>query len=166
MDEFESREETSEEASETTLMEAEPEPDATEKKSLTQIVREKAKAIPAAVKERAVKAFQFAKEHKKEIAAGAAVVVGAAVYVAGNARDNDQLREENERLLEDNAQLADDLEIERGVSGCLASRVVELEDLCDEKDAYFQEMISDGLRHGSSLAGKRMADRKQYLNEE
>ena len=151
MDEFESREETSEEASETTLMEAEP---------------EKAKAIPAAVKERAVKAFQFAKEHKKEIAAGAAVVVGAAVYVAGNARDNDQLREENERLLEDNAQLADDLEIERGVSGCLASRVVELEDLCDEKDAYFQEMISDGLRHGSSLAGKRMADRKQYLNEE
>lgn len=35
MDEFESREETSEEASETTLMEAEPEPDATEKKSLT-----------------------------------------------------------------------------------------------------------------------------------
>ena len=83
-----------------------------------------------------------------------------------NARDNDQLREENERLLEDKAQLADDLENERGVSGCLASRVVELEDLCNEKDAYFQEMISDGLRHGSSLAGKHMADRKQYLNEE
>lgn len=162
MDEFESREETLEEASETTLMEAEPEPDATEKKSLTQTVREKAEAIPAAVKERAVKAFQFVKEHKMEIVA----VVGAAVYVAGNARDNDQLREENERLLEDNAQLADDLEIERGVSDCLASRVVELEDLCDDKDAYFQEMISDGLRHGSSLAGKHMADRKQYLNEE
>lgn len=141
MDEFESREETSEEASETTLMEAEPEPDATEKKPLTQTVREKAEAIPAAV-------------------------VVAAVYAAGNARDNDQLREENERLLEDKAQLADDLENERGVSGCLASRVVELEDLCDEKDAYFQEMISDGLRHGSSLAGKHMADRKQYLNEE
>lgn len=165
MDEFESREETSEEASETTLMEAEPEPDATEKKPLTQTVREKAEAIPAAVKESAVKAFQFVKEHKKEIAAGAAVVV-AAVYAAGNARDNDQLREENERLLEDKAQLADDLENERSVSGCLASRVVELEDLCDEKDAYFQEMISDGLRHGSSLAGKHMADRKQYLNEE
>ena len=165
MDEFESREETSEEASETTLMEAEPEPDATEKKSLTQIVREKAEAIPAVVKEGAAKAVQFVREHKKEIAAGTAVV-GAAVYVVGNARDNDQLREENERLLEDNAQLADDLEIERGVSGCLASRVVELEDLCDEKDAYFQEMIADGLRHGSSLAGKHMADRKQYLNEE
>lgn len=162
MDEFESREETLEEASETTLMEAEPEPDATEKKSLTQTVREKAEAIPAAVKESAVKAFQFVKEHKMEIVA----VVGAAVYVAGNARDNDQLREENERLLEGNAQLADDLEIERGVSDCLASRVVELEDLCDDKDAYFQEMISDGLRHGSSLAGKHMADRKQYLNEE
>lgn len=121
MDEFESREETSEEASETTLMEAEPEPDATEKKSLTQIVREKAEAIPAVVKEGAAKAVQFVREHKKEITAGTAVVVGAAVYVVGNARDNDQLREENERLLEDNAQLADDLEIERGVSGCLAS---------------------------------------------
>lgn len=165
MDEFESREETSGEASETTLMEAEPEPDATEKKSLTQTIREKAEAIPAAVKESAVKAFQFVKEHKEEIVAGVAAV-GAVVYAAVNARDNDQLREENERLLEDNAQLADDLEIERGVSDCLASQVVELEDLCDEKDAYFQEMISDGLRHGSSLAGKHMADRKQYLNEE
>ena len=32
------------------------------------------------------------------------------------------------------------------------------------KDAYFVEMISDGLRHGSSLAGKHMADRRWYLN--
>lgn len=62
--------------------------------------------------------------------------------------------------------MSDDLEIERDVSDYLASRVVELEDLCDEKDDYFQEAISDGLRHGSSLAGKHMADRRQFLNEE
>lgn len=38
-----------------------------------------------------------------------------------------------------------------------------LKRLCDEKDAYFMEMISDGLRHGSKLAAKHMADRKNYL---
>lgn len=38
-----------------------------------------------------------------------------------------------------------------------------LRNLCDEKDSYFTEMISDGMRHGSSLAGKHMADRKEYL---
>ena len=38
-----------------------------------------------------------------------------------------------------------------------------LVDLSDEKDACFLEMISDGLRHGSSLAGKHMAYKKKYL---
>lgn len=33
-------------------------------------------------------------------------------------------------------------------------RIDELVDLCEEKDEYFTEMISDGLRHGSSLAAK------------
>lgn len=36
--------------------------------------------------------------------------------------------------------------------------------LCEEKDSYFMEMISDGLRHGSKLAAKHMADRKSYKN--
>lgn len=45
-------------------------------------------------------------------------------------------------------------------------RIRELEDLCDEKDEYFKEMISDGMRHGSSLAAKHMSDRKKYLNGE
>lgn len=40
----------------------------------------------------------------------------------------------------------------------------KLVNLCNEKDSFFQEMISDGLRHGSPLAGKHMADRKKYLN--
>ncbi|MBE6114512.1 MAG: hypothetical protein E7191_05480 [Erysipelotrichaceae bacterium] len=39
-----------------------------------------------------------------------------------------------------------------------------LKKLCHEKDSFFTEMISDGLRHGSSLAGKHMSDRKKYLN--
>lgn len=43
----------------------------------------------------------------------------------------------------------------------LRERVSFLEDLCEEKDEYFKEMISDGLRHGSSLAGKHMSDWKK-----
>ena len=39
-----------------------------------------------------------------------------------------------------------------------------LKKLCEEKDSYFMEMISDGMRHGSSLAAKHMADRKKYIH--
>lgn len=38
-----------------------------------------------------------------------------------------------------------------------------LHNLCKVKDSYFKELMSDSLRHGSSLAGKHMADRKKYL---
>lgn len=38
-----------------------------------------------------------------------------------------------------------------------------LKKLCREKDSYFMELISDGLRHGSKLAAKHMSDRKKYL---
>ena len=41
-------------------------------------------------------------------------------------------------------------------------RIEELEALCEEKDSYFAEMRSDGMRHGSSLAGKHMADLREY----
>ena len=47
----------------------------------------------------------------------------------------------------------------------LRRRVNDLEERSDEKDSYFCEMISDGLRHGSPLAGKHMSDRKKYLGE-
>lgn len=134
------------------------------KKPLMQATREKVEAIADNVKEGAAKAFQFVKEHKK-IAAGTVAVIGAVAYVANNSHEKDQLLEKNARLTEENAQLSDDLIIECEVSDRLASRVVELENLCDEKDDYFRETISDGLRHGSSLAGKHMADRRQYLNE-
>lgn len=42
--------------------------------------------------------------------------------------------------------------------------IKRLKDLCSEKDSYFSEMISDGLRHGSKLASKHMRDKKDYLN--
>ena len=40
--------------------------------------------------------------------------------------------------------------------------IKRLKNLCDEKDSYFDEMISDGLRHGSKLASKHMRDKKDY----
>lgn len=171
MEEFELKDEQQEESVKTALAETDLELDDAEKKSLMQATREKVEAIADNVKEGAAKAFQFVKEHKK-IAAGTVAVIGAVAYVANNSHEKDQqleknarLTEENARLTEENTRLSDDLVIEREVSDRLASRVVELENLCDEKDDYFRETISDGLRHGSSLAGKHMADRRQYLNE-
>lgn len=171
MEEFELKDEQQEESVKTALAETDLELDDAEKKPLMQATREKAEAIADNVKEGAAKAFQFVKEHKK-IAAGTVAVIGAVAYVANNSHEKDQqleknarLTEENARLTEENTRLSDDLVIEREVSDRLASRVVELENLCDEKDDYFRETISDGLRHGSSLAGKHMADRRQYLNE-
>lgn len=171
MEEFELKDEQQEESVKTTLAETDLELDDAEKKPLMQATREKVEAIADNVKEGAAKAFQFVKEHKK-IAAGTVAVIGAVAYVANNSHEKDQqleknarLTEENARLTEENTRLSDDLVIEREVSDRLASRVVELENLCDEKDGYFRETISDGLRHGSSLAGKHMADRRHYLNE-
>ena len=156
MEEFELKDEQQEESVKTTLTETDLELDDAEKKPLMQATREKVEAIAGNVKEGAAKAVQFVKEHKK-IAAGTVAVIGAVAYVANNSHEKDQLLEKNARLTEENAQLSDDLVIEREVSDRLASRVVELENLCDEKDDYFRETISDGLRHGSSLAGKHMA---------
>lgn len=50
-------------------------------------------------------------------------------------RENDYLKKENRRLRK----------------------------LCAEKDSYFKELMSDGLRHKSKLAAKHMSDRKKYL---
>lgn len=165
MEEFELKDEQQEESVKTMLTETDLEHDDAEKKPLMQATREKVAAIPDIVREGAAKAVQFVKEHEKEIAGGTVAVIGAVAYVANNSHEKNQLLEKNARLTEENAQLSDDLVIEREVSDRLASRVVELKNLCDEKDDYFRETISDGLRHGSSLAGKHMADRRQYLNE-
>lgn len=39
-----------------------------------------------------------------------------------------------------------------------------LRNRCNAKDAYFLELVSDGMRHGSSLAAKHMADYRKYKN--
>ena len=41
-------------------------------------------------------------------------------------------------------------------------RIKQLENLCEEKDSFFMELMADGLRHGSSRAAKHMSDRKKY----
>lgn len=46
----------------------------------------------------------------------------------------------------------------------LRERNNQLVNLCHEKDSFFNELISDRLRHKSSLAAKHMADRKKYLH--
>ena len=45
----------------------------------------------------------------------------------------------------------------------LKKRNKDLVNLCKEKDSFFKELMSDGLRHNSKLAAKHMADRKSYL---
>lgn len=42
-------------------------------------------------------------------------------------------------------------------------RIKQLVNLCERKDACFMEVISDGMRHGSPLAAKHMAERREYL---
>lgn len=61
----------------------------------------------------------------------------------GKNEKKDSLKRENEYLKKENKRL---------------------HKLCDEKDSYFMELMSDGLKHGSKLAGKHMSDRKKYLN--
>ena len=46
----------------------------------------------------------------------------------------------------------------------LKDRNSKLKNLCEEKDSFFLELMSDALRHGSSVAAKHMADRKKYLH--
>ena len=47
----------------------------------------------------------------------------------------------------------------------LRKQNAKLVDLCNEKDSFFKEMISDGLRHGSPKAAKHMADRRDFLRK-
>ena len=43
-------------------------------------------------------------------------------------------------------------------NAALKKRNRELVNLRNEKDSFFSQMISDGLRHGSSLTSKHMSD--------
>lgn len=83
----------------------------------------------------------WAKKHKKDIIF--VVVIGSAtvISVALGVKNKDFLKEIN----------------------FLKKENMRLTDLCLEKDEYFKELMADGLRHGSSLAARHMADRKDYL---
>lgn len=108
----------------------------------------------------------WAKKHKKDIISVVAVGSVTIISVALGVKYKDLLKD----LLKDNVQLTNkcnDLLKEnnsfRKENNFLNKEIVRLTDLCLEKDEYFMETISDGLRHGSSLAAKHMADRKEYL---
>lgn len=45
----------------------------------------------------------------------------------------------------------------------MGKEINRLNALCAEKDSFFMELMSDAMRHGSSLAAKHMADRKSFL---
>ncbi|MDV7713637.1 hypothetical protein PSH12_13630 [Enterococcus casseliflavus] len=44
-------------------------------------------------------------------------------------------------------------------------RIKQLENLCEEKDSFFKELMSDATKHGSSLGAKHMSDRAKYLKD-
>lgn len=127
-----------------------------EKDPFAKLLREETETIRTVAKDGKARTVQFIKDHKKGLVAGTIVVLGVVACAATKAYTNKQMRAEI-------AQLTESLANERVAKNHLASRVAELENLCEEKDVYFCEMISDGLRHGSPLAGKHMVDRKQYL---
>ena len=96
----------------------------------------------SAWRSRGRKVVAFAKDHAVEI-----VLTGATVALgAGFIREKGA----NARLLGENT--------------AMRLRIKDLVALCEEKDSWFGELMSDALRHGSSFAGKCMADRKAYLN--
>ena len=45
----------------------------------------------------------------------------------------------------------------------LKREVRNLKKLCEKKDKFFKELMSDAMRHGSKLGAKHMSDRKNYL---
>ena len=75
-----------------------------------------------------------------------------------------QLLKENARLVAENAKLVAENTILKEENAYLRKRVSELVQLCLEKDKYFKQMISEGLRYGIPLAGKHMADLKHAMN--
>ncbi len=50
----------------------------------------------------------------------------------------------------------------REMVGALSAERDSLKSLCNAKDAAVKSIISDGLRHGSSEAGKAMVDLREY----
>lgn len=96
------------------------------------------------------------KEHKNEIIISGLSIASVAI-MAILFKNKESKRDLNEKLLKE------ELEYYLNKSNNLEKENIRLKDLCEIKDSFFNEIISDALRHGSSLAGKHMSDRKQYL---
>lgn len=96
------------------------------------------------LKSRRKKIVAFTKRHGLEIALGGAVFLleGRCLY----------LERKNGRLLLDNI--------------AKSARIESLTKLCDKKDVQFKQLMSDALKHGSSLAAHHMLDRKAYINQQ
>ncbi len=103
------------------------------------------------------KAKIFVKDHKTEIIiAGTSAVVIAGVVICARYHVK-QLKIMNH---------AKDVRIKNLEKVCAAQdlRINELEGLCARKDNVFKAVISDSLKHGSSEAGRHMAERKAFLH--
>ena len=104
------------------------------------------------------KALAFYSRHEKGIKrfAGGAVLAACSAYIAKQEYDKRVLQEENDAL-------RDGLEIGCETSDGLARRVVDLEALSDEKDAWMDAVTSEDLRLGGSLGGQVLSSKREYL---
>lgn len=135
-----------------------PEKGASGEKPMQKSTKERAGDISTGLKIKTAEIKRFVHEHSKGIALGFATLLAIGSYVLCNEREKSQLRDKI-------ANLSEDLKTEREVSDALAGELVEERNRSELKDKYFDEMISEGLRKGSSLAGHHMVEKRQYLKE-
>ena len=104
------------------------------------------------------KVKQFAKSHKTEI-----IIVGTSAVVITGIVVGARYQVKKLSMLNH----AKDIQIKSLEQACAARdvRINELMALCDRKDNVFKAVISDSLKHGSSEAGRHMAERKAYLHQ-
>lgn len=124
------------------------------------------KEIP--IKENIKNKLKVNEKTKKILIGGAIAVVavggGIILYkfhctkVNGLMAEITRLTGENAKLTAENTKLiAENVSKTRKIIE-LEGTISELKKLCHIKDGYFIETISDGLRHGSPIAAKHMAD--------
>jgi len=97
---------------------------------------------------------QWTGDHKKEIllVAGTAVVVGGAAAFFHCHRVsvlNTRIRVQDTAI--------------HGLEQKIATMKMQHHELCMQKDAAYRALISDALRHGSSMGGEEMASRREYM---
>lgn len=100
----------------------------------------------------------FCREHSVEIAEGAVMVAAGCACACGVlVYSNNNKSKALATLTKACKELMDD-------SIKSHQRIDELADLCHQKDVILCKTMSDGLRHGSSLAAQQMVARKQMLS--